>query len=89
MFMAYFLIAFFCNGMLFSNLNAIAMEPLGKVAGMGAAVINALSTLISVPLGAYIGHAFDGTIIPLVGSFAAFTCLCGLTVIVTESKSSR
>ncbi|MBT6277715.1 MAG: multidrug effflux MFS transporter [Chromatiales bacterium] len=82
--MAYFMAAFFCNGMIFSNLNALAMEPLGRVAGMGAAIVNASSTLISVPLGALVGQAFNGTVTPLAISFAGFTALCALATMVTE-----
>lgn len=68
--MAYFGAAFLCIGVLFGNLNALAMEPLGHIAGVGAAVVGSISTLISVPLGGFIGFAFDGTVIPLVGGFA-------------------
>jgi DHA1 family bicyclomycin/chloramphenicol resistance-like MFS transporter len=75
-FMLYFTLAFFCNGILFSNLNALAMEPLGHIAGMGAAIVNAFSTLISVPLGAMVGLAFDGSVMPLAWSFMGFTLAC-------------
>ena len=70
--MAYLLAAFFCVGMLFGNLNALAMEPLGHIAGVGAAVLGSLSTFVSVPLGALIGQAFDGTVRPLVAGLALF-----------------
>lgn len=68
--MAYFIAAFLCFGLLFGNLNALAMEPLGHIAGIGAAVIGSLSTLVSAFLGAMIGYMFDGTVLPLVVSFA-------------------
>jgi len=68
--MIYFVAVFLCFGLLFGNLNALAMEPLGHIAGVGAAVVGSLSTLISVPLGTLIGQAFDGTILPLVGGFS-------------------
>ena len=67
--MAYFVAAFLCFGLLFGNLNALAMEPLGHIAGVGAAVVGSLSTLMSVPLGTLIGQSFDGTVLPLVGGF--------------------
>ncbi len=38
LFMGYLLVVFFCIGLLFGNLNALAMRPLGHVAGAGAAV---------------------------------------------------
>lgn len=65
-FMAYLMLSFFCVGVLFGNLNALAMEPLGHIAGIGAAVVGALSTLISVLLGTLIGQSYNGTILPLV-----------------------
>ncbi|MCA9994770.1 MAG: multidrug effflux MFS transporter [Anaerolineales bacterium] len=66
----YFIIIFFTIGMLFGNLNALAMEPLGHIAGVGAAVVGSLSTLISTILGTIVGQNFNGTILPLVGGFA-------------------
>jgi DHA1 family bicyclomycin/chloramphenicol resistance-like MFS transporter len=65
----YLLISFFCIGILFGNLNAMAMEPLGHIAGVGAAVVGALSTMISLLLGILIGQSYNGTILPLVGGF--------------------
>ena len=72
LFMAYFLLVFLCVGLLFGNLNALAMEPLGRVAGVGASVVASLGTLISVPLGAAVGQSFDGTLYAQVGAFAVF-----------------
>ena len=72
LFMAYFLFVFVCVGLLFGNLNALAMEPLGHVAGVGASVVASLATLISVPLGGFVGLSFDGTLYAQVGAFAVF-----------------
>ena len=72
LFMAYLLAIFLCIGLLFGNLNALAMEPLGHVAGVGAAVVASLSTFISVPLGALVGQSFDGTMYAQIGAFAVF-----------------
>ena len=72
LFTAYMLAAFLCIGLLFGNLNALAMEPLGRIAGVGSAVVASLSTFISIPLGAAAGLAFDGTIYPLAAAFALF-----------------
>ena len=68
--MAYLLLSFFCIGLLFSNLNAMAMQPLGHVAGTGAAVVGALATLMSLVFGTAIGQSYDGTVVPLVAGFA-------------------
>ena len=75
---AYLLLSFFCIGLLFSNLNAMAMQPLGHVAGTGAAVVGALATLMSLVFGTTIGQAYDGTIIPLVAGFAILSTLAML-----------
>jgi DHA1 family bicyclomycin/chloramphenicol resistance-like MFS transporter len=75
--MAYMVVAFFCIGMLFANFSALAMEPLGHIAGVGAAVVGSLTTVISLILGTVIGQAYDGTVLPLVAGFA----LLGLAAI--------
>ena len=74
-FMCWLLVSFFCIGILFGNFNALAMEPVGHMAGLGAAIIGAFSTIISLPLGWAIGAAFDGTVIPLVSGFAGLGIL--------------
>ncbi len=76
-FMLYGSITFFCMGLLFGNLNAMAMEPLGHIAGVGAAVVGSLSTFISVPLGVLIGRFYDGNILPLIAGFAVLGLLAG------------
>lgn len=68
--MGYLLIGFFAVGILFGNLNALAMEPLGHIAGVGAAVVGSLSTFLSTFLGGAIGQSYNGTVLPLVGGFA-------------------
>ncbi len=69
--MTYFMATFFCMGLLFGNFNALAMEPLGHIAGVAAAVIGSITTFISLGFGTMIGQAYDGTVVPLVGGFAA------------------
>lgn len=70
LFMTWLSSAFFCMGIIFGNVNALAMEPLGHMAGLGAAFVGALSTAISLPLGWFVGHSFDGGVLPLVLGFA-------------------
>ncbi|NNG02507.1 MAG: multidrug effflux MFS transporter [Inquilinus sp.] len=69
--MAYLLATFFCLGLLFGNFNALAMEPMGHIAGVAAAVIGSLTTFLSLALGTAIGQSYDGTILPLVAGFTA------------------
>ncbi len=68
--MTYLLPLFFCFGILFGNLNALAMEPLGHVAGLGSAVVGTISTLLSVVFGVVAADAYDRTVVPLIAGFA-------------------
>ena len=75
LFMIWLLVAFFAVGILFGNFNALAMEPLGHMAGLGAAFVGSVSTFISLPLGWVIGHLFDNTVVPLIAGFAVLGAL--------------
>ena len=65
-------IMFFFIGILFGNLNSMAMLPLGHVAGLGAAVIGSLSSLISVPVAIFIGQFIETDIMPVAVGFLLF-----------------
>ena len=69
-FMIWLLVSFFFIGIMFGNVMALAMEPLGKFAGLGSAFIGAASTTISLPFGWVISDRYDGTVYPLVTGFA-------------------
>jgi DHA1 family bicyclomycin/chloramphenicol resistance-like MFS transporter len=77
--MAYLMTSFFGIGLLFGNLNAMAMQPLGHIAGTGAAIVGATSMLISLVLGTWIGQSYNGTVLPLVIGFAALSA-CAMLV---------
>lgn len=47
------------------NLNAIAMEPMGHMAGLAASVIGAISTVGAIIIAGPLGQFFDGTLRPL------------------------
>lgn len=57
--MLYFIPLYFLVGLLFGNVNALAMEPIGHIAGIGAGIIGSLSTFISIYVGNTIGMAID------------------------------
>jgi DHA1 family bicyclomycin/chloramphenicol resistance-like MFS transporter len=84
--MAYLLTTFFGIGLLFGNLNALAMQPLGHIAGTGAAVVGGLSTLISLSLGTVIGQSYNDTVVPLVAGFAILSVLAIITIRWAESR---
>lgn len=52
-------------GMTVGNLNAMAMEPMGAIAGLAASVILAVPTILGTLIAAPLGLAFDGTPGPL------------------------
>ncbi len=74
-FFIYCLLTFFCVGILFGNLNALAMEPLGRVAGTGAAVVGAGSTIVSVVLGSMIGQSISSDVLPMLLGFLSMSLL--------------
>ncbi|MFA5538661.1 MAG: MFS transporter [Gemmobacter sp.] len=68
----------FCMaGLTLGNINAIAMEPMGHVAGTAASVIAALSTMLAIVVAVPVGLAFDGTPVPLAG---AITLVAGVSL---------
>jgi DHA1 family bicyclomycin/chloramphenicol resistance-like MFS transporter len=70
MFLAYAVIVFFCFGLIHGNLNALAMEPMGQIAGLASAIIGASSSVISMSIGAVIGQSYNDTLIPMAVGFA-------------------
>ncbi|MGA1597559.1 MAG: multidrug effflux MFS transporter [bacterium] len=84
MFMGYLILTFLCIGLLFGNLNALAMQPLGHIAGVGASVVGTVSMLISITVGIFIGQSFDGTVFPLITGFAVCSSLAALIMLWTQ-----
>jgi len=83
-FVVLFALAMFQFGWLGSNFNAIAMEPLGHVAGSASSVQGFMQTLGGGAIGAYIGQAFDGTTTPLAVGFCAVAAMGILFVLAAE-----
>jgi MFS transporter, DHA1 family, multidrug resistance protein len=74
-FMVLGMVMFSCLGMVFGNVNAMAMEPLGAVAGLGASLISSLSSLTAIVLATIAGQFYDFTVIPLASGFAIFSMI--------------
>ncbi|MEM7733613.1 MAG: multidrug effflux MFS transporter [Pseudomonadota bacterium] len=63
------------TAMTLGNLSALAMEPMGAVAGMAASAITGLATVGAVIFTVPIGLAFDGTALPLmIGALGSVLC---------------
>ncbi len=62
---------FFVVGLTLGNLNALAMEPLGHIAGLAASVISAVATVVAVAIAVPVGLAFNGTPAPVAAGVLA------------------
>ena len=71
----FFALQFFAVGLLFGNLRALAMEPLGHIAGIGAAINGFISTVMAVPIANYIGGFVNTSVLPLFIGFTVFGLL--------------
>lgn len=74
-FVAYIATLYFAVALMFGNLNALAMEPMGHIAGIAAAVIGSSSSLLSLSLGTFIGQMYDGTPVPVATGFLVLPCI--------------
>jgi DHA1 family bicyclomycin/chloramphenicol resistance-like MFS transporter len=77
-------VQFFCFGLVVSNFGAIAMDPLGHMAGTASSVQGFLTTIGGALCGFWIGQHFDGTDIPLTLGFAGFGIGGFLIVLIVE-----
>ncbi len=72
--LSFFALQFFAVGFLFGNLRALAMEPVGHIAGIGAAISGFIATIMGVPISAFIGSFISQSVLPM---FIGFL-VCGL-----------
>jgi DHA1 family bicyclomycin/chloramphenicol resistance-like MFS transporter len=73
-----------CFGLASANFGALAMQPLGHVAGTASSVQGTIGTIGGALLGLLIGQRFDGTVVPLAAGFAALGAAAIVAVLVTE-----
>ena len=78
---------FFAVGFLFGNLRALAMQPIGHIAGIGAAINGFLSTVLAVPIAHYIGTFVKTSVLPLFIGFSLFGILSILVFVVLKRKT--
>ena len=72
--LTFFALQFIAVGFMFGNLRALAMQPIGHIAGIGAAINGFVSTVMAVPIATYIGSFVFDSVLPL---FIGFT-VCGM-----------
>lgn len=66
---------FFQAGLTLGNLNAIAMEPVGHVAGMAASVVGAASSILAALIASVVAQIFPATVQNLIGGVFVMSCV--------------
>ena len=75
------LCVFFMIGLIIGNLNALAMQPMGHIAGLAASIIGSASTIFGVLIAIPIGLSFKNSPDPLIiGTF----CLSSLSFLILK-----
>ncbi|GGK50471.1 Bcr/CflA family efflux MFS transporter [Gramella jeungdoensis] len=80
---------FFAIGFLFGNLRALAMEPIGHIAGIGAAITGFISTIMAVPISTIIGRFVSNTALPLFIGFLFCSFLALLILIYLKVSKNK
>jgi DHA1 family bicyclomycin/chloramphenicol resistance-like MFS transporter len=75
---------FFCFGLVVSNFGAMAMDPLGHMAGTASSAQGFITTIGGALCGYWIGQHFNGTVIPLTLGFAGFGIGGFIIVLIVE-----
>jgi len=83
-FFALLALTFSFFGLITSNYNALAMEPVGHIAGSGSALFGAVTATGGALLGGLIARAFDGTVSPFAHGLALAGAAALAAVLWTE-----
>jgi DHA1 family bicyclomycin/chloramphenicol resistance-like MFS transporter len=79
-FVALSMVIFFAFSMIMPNFGALALEPLGAVAGTAASTQGFLQMVLGAAIGTAIGQLFDGTAVPLAIGFFGLGLIARLLV---------
>ncbi|PQO24156.1 multidrug MFS transporter [Rhodobacteraceae bacterium WD3A24] len=85
-FLGYMCVAFFMIGLTFGNLNALALEPVGHIAGLAAAVVGSLSSIFAVIIAIPIGQMYDGSPVPVVTGVMVCSAAAFALMLTTRSR---
>jgi DHA1 family bicyclomycin/chloramphenicol resistance-like MFS transporter len=80
---------FLSLGFIFGNVRAITMQPIGHIAGIGASLSGFVSTVLAVPIAAFIGQFVTDTPLPLFTGFFVCGLIALLLVWVASRKEKR
>lgn len=84
LFITFFASAMLPFGCLGANFNALAMEPLGQLAGTASSILGFMQTFLGGILGTLIGQAFNGTVTPLAAGFCSVSVAALLMILFAE-----
>ena len=84
LFMVFTSLSFFALGLIGPNASALAMQPMGHIAGAAAAANGFAGTTVAGFLGGLVGRAYDGTTMPIIFGFVILGILAFAIVVWTE-----
>ncbi|MBV6656890.1 MAG: multidrug effflux MFS transporter [Devosiaceae bacterium] len=87
--MIFITVTLFLVGMTFGNYNAIALRPLGKIAGIASSVTASLQTLFSMVVATLIGASFDMNVLPVVIGSLVMAMLGSLLMVLGRRVSAQ
>ena len=77
----------FCSGLAGANFGAMAMEPMGNIAGTASSIQGTISALGGAAIGILIGQSFNGSAVPVVAGY--FICSLGMLAVVLYAERGR
>ncbi len=79
-----FCLTFACFGMMGANFSALALEPLGKIAGTASAAYGFATSTVASGFGYLVASRFNGSVVPVMTGFVGlgFVALC--IILITE-----
>ncbi len=84
MFFPLFALCFGCFGLMGSNFSALAMEPLGSIAGTASAAYGFATTTVSSLIGMAISSQYNGSTIPITLGFMCLGLTSLVIILITE-----
>jgi DHA1 family bicyclomycin/chloramphenicol resistance-like MFS transporter len=89
MLISFFCLTLFSMGLVAGNVNALSMEPLGHIAGVGSTIVSTGSSLLSVIIGMVVGSTLGDTVMPIIVGFAVCAGLARLLVHHTQQLAVK
>jgi MFS transporter, DHA1 family, multidrug resistance protein len=84
-FTAFQALTMFCFGLTSGNFGAMAMEPMGHIAGVASSLQGFVSMIGASLIGFFIGQSFNGTVVPIETGYLA----CGLCALAAVLVAER